>query len=225
MNYSELVNTGLYKFYCEDKNGPLILKNRTIPISIMPEEFDMITKLIIENNCKRGYEIATGFGISALAAGLGFSKTGGKLVTLDAYIEENYNLGENYHNVSKTLNYNSDGYKSIWFLINKYSMEKVIFPKIGWSPDDVYLTLKSEFDDIDENKLDYVFIDGDHRMGAVKRDVLSIKNYVDSNTLFLFHDMTGDFRKNVNELLKETFGKELSIIVPYPKGFDLAKLI
>lgn len=68
--------------------GNIKMREHPYPYSILQEEFNFLTNIVIENDLKRGYECATAFGISSLAIGLGFKQTGGKCVTMDAYIEE-----------------------------------------------------------------------------------------------------------------------------------------
>jgi len=68
--------------------GHIKMVNHLYPYSIKEREFNFLRDLIAHNNLKNGFECATAFGISSLALGLGFKETGGKCVTMDAYIEE-----------------------------------------------------------------------------------------------------------------------------------------
>ena len=93
------------------------------PYSILQEEFDFLKNIIVENNLKCGYECATAFGISSLAIGLGFKQTGGKCVTMDAYIEEKCEDPGKYKNFEKQVYEQDDGYKSVKYLIEKFEEE------------------------------------------------------------------------------------------------------
>jgi hypothetical protein len=111
-------------------------------------------------NLKRGYECATAFGVSSTAAGLGFKKTGGKLVTMDAYVEELYDNCNSYRGVEAVTHPNSDDYKSAKFLHKHFGLEETVFCEVGWSPRDTAQTISKHF--APEEKLDFVFIDAGH---------------------------------------------------------------
>ena len=59
------------------------MENHIFPLSIRYDEFEFLKNLIIKYNLKSGFELATAFGVSTVALGIGFIKTGGKLVTMD----------------------------------------------------------------------------------------------------------------------------------------------
>lgn len=221
--YEQLIATGDYVSHGDEPNISLKMSKVNGPTSIKIEEFNYICKLIENNNLKRGYEIATGFGISALAAGIAFKKTGGKIVTLDSYIEEKTESDHAYRSFSKTLYENAEGYKSVQNLIKMFSLENVIVPRVGWSPDDVETILTQEFINLEQEKLDFVFIDGGHFVEAVERDIKSVKNYVGPGTKILLHDVfEGVFTVGFPDLVKRLLGKEYKIVVPYPIGFNMA---
>ena len=52
--------------------GNIKMTNHDFPLSISPTEFDILKNLIIDYDLKNGYEVATAFGISTTALGLGF---------------------------------------------------------------------------------------------------------------------------------------------------------
>jgi hypothetical protein len=104
-------------------------------------------------------------------------------------------------------------------------MKNVIFPKIGWSPDDVEYLLKTEFCDLETNKLDYVFIDGGHWYEAIERDLLAIEKYIDDNTIVLLHDVFNSIDLNkLDKLINSVFGVCYDIVLKYPNGFNMAKV-
>jgi len=221
ITYDDLILTGRYSFAEGEQNKALCLKNNKLPISIKFKEFNYIMDAVIGGKCTRGYEIATGFGISSLAAGFGFKKTGGKLVTLDCYVEEKFG-SHNCKTLERVVNINAEGYKSIEFLIKKYELENIVIPKLGWSPEDVDRVLAEEFDDIQNNKLDYVFIDGEHNIESIEKDILSIVKYINKNTIMFFHDMFPFFIDEVDALINKVLNRRIKIVILPPDGFSLA---
>jgi len=62
----------------------LALSTSFHPFSVKQIEANYIYDFIIKHKLTRGFEIATGTGASAAAAGLAFKETNGLLVTMDA---------------------------------------------------------------------------------------------------------------------------------------------
>lgn len=191
------------------------------PLSISDVEFDFLQNFIARNNIKSCYEIATGFGVSTLAMGLGLKETGGRLVTLDAYIEEKENSGYAYETYSNEKYERSDGFVSVNYLIKKFSLENNVFPFVGWSPDDTPEAIKAIFGDTP--LLDCVFIDGGHFDDFAIRDLDSIIPYLANEWTIFFHDrhMLGETFKNhlINKIGKDT------TLVPgchFPQGYFLS---
>jgi hypothetical protein len=203
-------------------SGHLKLKTKTFPWSIVQKEFDYLYNLIVNNNLTKGYEACTGVGISALAAGLAMKQTGGKIVTLDAYIEEHLDTS-NYHNHDKLINQEALAYQTVHSLIEKYDLKNVLFPIIGWTPDDVPFAIESNFNE----PLDYVFIDGGHFPHQVIADITAVLPYTNESTHWLFHDANVHcFNQNVHDFIKEKFNKSIQIVCPESEGCnDLAILI
>ena len=75
--------------------------------------------VIIKNNLKNGYELATGLGISTLAISLGMKKTEGHLISCDSYQEVSENTvtlnGDKLFNM-----YDTDTYKVCSYLLKYY---------------------------------------------------------------------------------------------------------
>jgi hypothetical protein len=103
--------------YEKTGNGNIKMKQHPYPYSIKEEEFNFLTNLIVEHNLQRGYECATAFGVSSLALGLGFKQTGGKIVTMDAYIEEKCKNPGAYEKFEAEVYEQADGFKSVKYLI------------------------------------------------------------------------------------------------------------
>jgi predicted O-methyltransferase YrrM len=195
------------------------MQGHEFPLSIKQEEFDFLTKLVVDNKLKRGFECATAFGISSLASALGFKQTGGKLVTMDAYIEEKCKNAGAYKNFERQVYEQADGYKSVKHLIKHFELEKTLFPEIGWSPDDVEETINKHFGN---KKLDFVFLDAGHFPEQMIKDISAIAPYLDKKFVFVFHDIySWSFNDDVHKLCMDLFGKNVEIKIPHPQGENL----
>lgn len=166
--------------------GMLQLQSKSFPWSVKEFEFDVLRSLVSTFNCKRGFEVATGFGVSAVALGLGFKETQGKLVTVDAYVEEFNNHPDNYRRHHPTLHTQAIGYRMVRYLMGKFNLENTVFPEVGWSPRDVSDILKRHL--TPEEKIDFAFIDGGHFSEQVIRDVEGILPFLAPKHLIVFHD-------------------------------------
>jgi len=175
------------------------------PWSITPGEFDYFRDFIVTHNLTRGYECATAFGVSALAAGLGMKATGGKLITLDAYIEEKYNEAGAYRNLGKEINQDDpDGLKCLYWMMDRFDLNDVIIPVTGWSPDNVAEAITDNFG---SDTVDYAFIDAGHWDSAMLADALALRPFIDTTKPFgvFFHDL-GCFSGGVWQQIHEAYG-------------------
>ena len=201
--YAELEKTGRYASRNKPSSDVCFLNMSTagVPLSITSNEFDFMSQFVQRHNLKRGYEVATGTGLSAVAAGLGMKDVGGKLVTMDAYIEEAHGL-DYYSNGYKELNTDSDGMKSINFLIKKFELDDVVFPKLGWSPDDTEKSIREVFND---DPLDYVFIDALHKDSNLIADIDAVVPFLGDRFVVFIHD-THCFTKDTQSYLSDLLG-------------------
>jgi hypothetical protein len=223
--YEQLISTQRYHAAGDAPHIALRMSQAASPTSIKLAEFEYIQSIVSDRGLTRGFEIATGFGVSALAGGLGFRETGGMLVTMDAYVEEMVGDAGTYRTCGKTLYFEADGYQSVKYLIDMFDLGRFVRPRIGWSPDDVESILIEEFPDIKEKGLDFVFIDGGHFAEFVKRDLKAVQPFVGPGTCILLHDVfEGVFGKGFPYMIKEMFGKDYEVVVPYPEGFNLSLL-
>jgi len=225
MNYKELANDVNNPIGLElDKNGSLKMRKHHHPVSIMIAEFEAIKRCVIECNAQNAFEVATAFGISSIAIGMGLKETGGKLVTMDAYIEEKYNSCGGYHPTNYEVNEKDpDGLKCVKYLVKKFGLQNHVYPTVGFSPVDTEKNLETVFD-LSKDKIDFAFIDAGHFDEAVRRDLLSIKPFLAPNAYILLHDVHC-FNKSFPEFLMEHFGCSYEIIVPFEKGgYNLAIL-
>jgi predicted O-methyltransferase YrrM len=168
------------------------------------------------------FELATAFGISGSAIGTAMKKTGGKLVTMDAYIEEKCNNAGTYEKFERQVYEQSDGYKSVKYLIKKLDIENHMIGEIGWSPDDVDSIITRNFTE----KLDFVFLDAGHFGHQMIKDIESIKPHLADKFVFVFHDIyPWSCTNEVHDCVKKHFGKDIEIKLPYPQGENMGVII
>jgi predicted O-methyltransferase YrrM len=203
-------------------SGHIKMKQHPYPYSIKEEEFEFLKNLIIEHNLQRGYECATAFGVSSCAIGLGFKQTGGKVVTMDAYIEEKCQNPGAYKDFERTVYETSDGYKSVKYLIEKFELQNTLFPEIGWSPDDTFRCIKNHF----REKLDFVFIDAGHFEDQMIKDIDAFLPLLADKYVLAFHDVyEWSFSNKVHDHLMNTTGKKVEIMIPSGRGENLGVII
>lgn len=197
---------------CAIKDGPVQYKrtnkgicmaNHEMPVSIADAEWDFLSGFISQHGLKRGFEVATAFGVSACAIGTGLKETGGRLVTMDAYIEEQYNDCSQYRAVEDIVNEGSDGLASAIHLICHFDLTDVVTPTIGWSPTDTADVIRSVHGD---EKLDFAFVDALHYDEAVIRDIEAIRPFLAPSHILFLHDVHC-FGDPVKDYITNTFGK------------------
>lgn len=180
----------------------LSIKGFFHPISITQREAIHMYNFIVSHNLKNGYECATGTGISALVAGLAFKENGGKLATLDAYIEQNYKLSNVYRDKQEVYT-DSIPYQTINKMLERYGLENTVTLKQGWSPDAV--------PDLGLANIDFVHIDAGHWDEAVQRDLQVIKPYLADKYAIFIHD-THCFSGDTERFCQELFGKSWQVL-------------
>ncbi len=187
------------------------------PWSITEPEFNYFRRIIAKHQLKRGFEMATGFGISSLGIGLGMKETGGKLVTMDAYVEETLDTSD-YKNIKKNTFADSNGFKSVNFLIDHFGVREHVVPTVGWSPDDNTKFINEHFGD---QKLDFAFIDGGHWDEAVIRDLTPLIGRMSDNYLVLLHD-SHSMTEVSYRFIRENFGQECRLVpeLKIPHGWN-----
>ena len=211
----------------------LSMKEHPQPVSITEREFNFITDFIIKHNLKKGYEVATAFGVSSLAAGLGFKETGGQLVTMDSYVEEVYNDCDAYrHNpIDNHLNHffmghklhkTPDGFALCDNIFKIFGLEKIIQSCIGMSPVDIKgcLALGTIFDrhntckDLSNAGLDYAFIDAEHNDLALLTDISAITPFLDYHRYAIFIHDKHCFGPQLDKLTKRIFNNKFEVVFP-----------
>lgn len=211
-------------FYYLTPKGNIGLNNFLNPLSIKEEEFNYLKDIIIRYNLKKGFELATAFGVSSIAIGLGMKETNGKLVTMDAYVEESCNNWEAYRNKDPIVNTEAIGYKSVNFLIKEFDLENIVFPEFGWSPIHTEKCIRNHFSE--GEKLDFVFLDAGHFPEQIMKDILGFHPFLGDKFVLAFHDVYPHmFTEEVMNLIYSLYNKQLKIVVPHGPGCQLAVLI
>jgi predicted O-methyltransferase YrrM len=208
--------------YEKSGRGHVKMVGHSVPYSVMQKEWDFLHNIVVDNNLKRGFELATAFGVSGSAIGTAMKKTGGKLVTMDAYIEEKCNNAGTYEKFERQVYEQSDGYKSVKYLIKKLEIENHMMAEIGWSPDDVDSIITRNFTE----KLDFVFLDAGHFGHQMIKDIEAIKPHLADKFVFVFHDIyPWSCTKEVHDCVIKHFGRDIEIKLPYPDGENMGVII
>jgi len=200
------------------ENYCIAMRNHMFPLSVRYDEFEFLKNLIIKYNLKSGFELATAFGVSAVALGTGFKQTGGKLLTMDAYIEE---TSETYdpEYPGATTNYDADGFKSVNYLIEYFRLKEIVNPQIGFSPVDV----KDVVDRHTRKTFDFLFLDGGHSPEQIIRDLYAIRPFMEKEYVIVLHDYFDNvYTEEVKNVVDKLFGIEPFIELIQPFGDNLA---
>jgi len=203
--------------YEESNKGHIKMSHKLVPLSIKRAEFEYIKNLIVTYNLQRGFEIGTAFGVSTLAAAIGFHATGGELISMDAYVEEHYEDAGLYRNRGIEIFTESDGYQSANFLLQHFEVRKSVHLRYGWSPRDVPHHINDTFGN---SGLDFVFIDAGHFPEQIIQDVRTIAPFLRDEFAVVFHDVYETFEPIYGEI-ESLLGVKLEVVIPYPLGENL----
>lgn len=155
--------------------------NGRLPYSISEAEFNLMKQFIEKHDLKKGYELATGTCISTIGLGLGFKKTGGSLISMDSYMEEQTG-SQPVNNSSISV---SDGpLARNKVIIESYQLSDTVHLEHGSSPhscDDIFS--KHNFE-----KLDFVFFDCPKDASDYIRDLNTVKNMLAEKFVIFVHD-------------------------------------
>jgi hypothetical protein len=165
------------------------------PISITATEYEFIREIVGRYGFCEGFEIATGTGISAIAAASAMPP-GGRLATLDSYIEARENSCDNYFD-KKDVVQDPPAYQAFCNVVTELSLP--IEPWVGRSPEDVPLIAGND------RFFDYVFIDAEHTDAAVRRDVNAVLPFLAREFVVLIHDWHC-FHKPTHDWLESQLG-------------------
>lgn len=200
------------------ENYAISMTNHNFPLSVRYDEFEFLKNLVVKYNLKSGFELATAFGVSTIALGTGFKQTNGKLLTMDAYVEERQEVYTQEYADTST-NYDADGFKSVNYLIEHFRLKDVVNPQIGWSPDDV----KSIVSNHNRKTFDFVFLDGGHSPGQIINDLYAIRPFLEKEFVMVLHDYFENvFTDEVKNTIKFLFNIEPVIELEQPFGDNMA---
>ena len=137
---------------------------------------------------------------------------------MDSYVEERQEVyTQDYEDVS--VNYESDGFKSVNYLIEYFRLKNVVNPQIGWSPNDV----KEVISNHSNNTFDFLFLDGGHTPEQVIQDLYAIRPFMEKECVIVLHDYFDNvFTDEVKEVIKKIFGIEPIIELEQPFGDNLS---
>lgn len=171
------------------------LPDRKFPYSMTFEEGMLIHHLIAESGLKSGYEIATAFGLSSFFIATAMEKTGGHLISVDAYIEE---AVEDFLYDHQAVVAHVDEVKKLYELgktdqlprglqfatkgADVLGVSGLVEYRVACSPEGIP-------DLLDERLLDFAFVDGGHFGDQPILDVKSVLPFLNRDRyLLIFHD-------------------------------------
>jgi predicted O-methyltransferase YrrM len=212
---SKQLNIGFHLMRVDENSlqDSLRLSNRLYPWSLRENEANILYSLVKNNNLTSGFEIATGFGVSSISIGKAFKETGGRLSSMDAYVEELLGYGLYDHTTHKIKTGTPDGYLMATSMSKALEIDKHTNFDIGWSPNDTSLIL----DKNEQDFLDFVFIDGGHYPQQVILDLSSVIDKLAYDCIICFHDYGCVGQDSLNLLSKYRFTK----FIDYKTGFSL----
>ncbi|MGE0289046.1 MAG: class I SAM-dependent methyltransferase [Bradyrhizobium sp.] len=179
VKYTDLLHFGLR--IADEHQVALGMVNHHHPFSITEDEFAFIGNHVRSRGYRSAYEVATGFGVSAAAIGLGLQARGGKLLSVDAYIEEAMGHASAYRGRRRECHHGSDGMRIAEQLRAHFGLTDTVEFRVGWSPDDIPHLLG-------ERTLDFAFIDGGHFEHQVLADVEVIRDRMVPPFTVMLHD-------------------------------------
>lgn len=164
------------------------MREKRYPYSVTMQEGAIMHHYIREHGLQSGFEIATAFGVSTMFLGNAFRATHGRLVTVDAYIEESFEdfkYGDIDAEVAKIReaarrgNYPL-GYRYVTGMIAAYDLENVVEARMCLSPWDLTGQLP---------QIDFAFIDGGHfGLQPLHDTVEAIAQMKGERKALFFHD-------------------------------------
>ena len=123
-----------------------------------------------------------------------------------------------YENFERFVYSESDGYKSVRYLIEKFNLENTLFPEIGWSPFDTAGAITKHI----KEPLDFVFLDAGHFPEQMIKDFDAFLPFLGPRYAIIFHDVyPWSYSEAVHEHIFNKIGKRVEIIIPHPEGENL----
>jgi hypothetical protein len=189
----------------------LCMVDHGIPISISQTEFATIYNFILKHKLKKGFDLATAFGISALAMGLAIKQNRGWLLSMDSYKEEKSKeqpIGIREGELYKQ----SDGYIMASWLINHFKLDEHVTLDCGWSPIDTSRRIEDLFG---KNALDVVVLDCPKSDDDFIRDLSSLVPFLADKFAIFVHDT--HVIPNADKISYDLLGLHMTNILPNQK--------
>ena len=205
--FQDLLSLGLR--IADDQRISLAMAQHHYPMSITQDEFVFVRDHIARRGYRNAYDLATGFGVSACAIGLGVQPRGGHVVSMDCYIEETMGAVIRYHDGPPTMANTADGYAMALALRRHFNLDDVIKFQWGCSPADVPAVLTGM-------ALDFAFIDAAHTDVHLLADVAAIRSYLVRPYTVMLHD-TNQFTAAALDEIGSWFGAPL--LMPQTTGW------
>jgi len=164
--------------------------NGKLPFSISECEFNYMKDYILKHNLKNGYELATGTGISAIGIGYALEQNGGKLVTIDSYLEDEIQ--------DQPIN-------NVRLGSTNYAMDRnnTMFLSLGLSKIKTYKRFSPACEDVldDEfnNDIDFVFLDCPKDSSDFIRDISILKDRINKENFQYLYMIHTAFLKSLKE--------------------------
>ncbi|MHB1833744.1 MAG: class I SAM-dependent methyltransferase [Solirubrobacteraceae bacterium] len=171
------------------------LRDKAFPYSCTDEEGLALYHVISSNGLANGFEVATAFGYSTAFMGLAAKRNGGKLVTLDCYVEEwkesfNYEPAELEQAIEATTaaikegRYPS-GLATADGCLAALGLRETVILTLGVSPQHVGRA-------VGDLPLDFVLIDGGHFGDQPRWDFEAVAPNLADRCAVFFHDNNGN---------------------------------
>lgn len=170
--------------------------NGKLPFSISEYEFNYMKDFILDNDLKNGYELATGIGISSIGIGYALEKNGGKLVSIDSYLEE---LIQEQPIGNTVLSYSNGGFERNNFMFKSMGLKIITHKRISPNCEDI---LDLEFN----NDIDFVFLDCPKDSNDLIRDISILKDRINKKKFAIFVHDTHCFESQFLETSNSFFG-------------------
>ena len=164
-----------------------------LPFSISEYEFNFMKEFILKHKLKNGFELATGIGISTIALGYALGINGGKLLSVDSYLEEET---QNQPIQLSDTSSNDIAYENNKKLLQIFELSNNVILKKGSSPIDCIDFIELNFTE----KLDFVFLDCPKCYDDYVRDIEYIFKFLNKQKFAIFvhdtHCFMDEFKKD-----------------------------
>jgi len=183
-----------------------------LPISISEHEFNYIREFIVKHNLSRGFDLATGTCVGTLACAQGLKETGGKLISMDSYIEEQKQfqfLGTNFVNMD-----NTDKLKRNQKVVDAFGLNDVVELKNGWFPTDfVEKGWREEL-----GVIDFALIDCLKDAKDFSKGIEVLRENINKERFAIFVHDTHGWRGQFESVAKQLFGIEAKFLSDFKFG-------